>query len=213
MPVEVMAKRGYQTLLFGPCKPVGLAKTGEEMPYAVIQLRKEDAEGRLFNIVGFQTHLKFPEQKRVFSMIPGLENAEFTRLGVMHRNTYLNSPKLLDGRYRLRSNTDIFFAGQMTGVEGYVESTASGLYAGICAAYQAVGQDPPLLTAKTAIGALAAYISNSASVDFQPMNITFGIMDEPSRRMRRKSEKRELIAKEALEALDPYIDQLKNFSL
>ena len=213
MPVEVMAKRGYQTLLFGPCKPVGLAKTGEEMPYAVIQLRKEDAEGRLFNIVGFQTHLKFPEQKRVFSMIPGLENAEFTRLGVMHRNTYLNSPKLLDDRYRLRSNTDIFFAGQMTGVEGYVESTASGLYAGICAAYQAVGQDPPLLTAKTAIGALAAYISNSASVDFQPMNITFGIMDEPSRRMRRKSEKRELIAKEALEALDPYIDQLKNFSL
>ena len=134
MPVEVMAKRGYQTLLFGPCKPVGLARDGETMPYAVVQLRKEDAEGRTFNIVGFQTHLKFPEQKRVFSMIPGLEHAEFTRLGVMHRNTYLNSPQLLDACYRLRTRPDLYFAGQMTGVEGYIESAASGLYAGICAA-------------------------------------------------------------------------------
>lgn len=211
MPVEVMAKRGYQTLLFGPCKPVGLAREGEAMPYAVVQLRKEDAEGRTFNIVGFQTHLKFPEQKRVFSMIPGLEHAEFTRLGVMHRNTYLNSPQLLDACYRLRTRQDLYFAGQMTGVEGYVESAASGLYAGICAAYQWAGLEAPRLTAKTAIGALAQYVSSSASADFQPMNITFGIMEEPTGRFRKKAQKREQIAKEALEALQPYADQVRAF--
>ncbi len=211
MPIEVMAKRGYQTLLFGPCKPVGLAREGEKMPYAVVQLRKEDAEGRMFNIVGFQTHLKFPEQKRVFSMIPGLEHAEFTRLGVMHRNTYLDSPRLLDGCYRLRSNPDIFFAGQMTGVEGYVESAASGLYAGLCAAYQWAGEPIPRLTAKTAIGALAAYVSSSASADFQPMNITFGIMEEPQGRFRKKADKREQVAREALAALEPYAAQVRAF--
>lgn len=181
------------------------------MPYAVVQLRKEDAEGRTFNIVGFQTHLKFPEQKRVFSMIPGLEHAEFTRLGVMHRNTYLNSPQLLDACYRLRTRPDLYFAGQMTGVEGYIESAASGLYAGICAAYQWAGQEAPRLTAKTAIGALAQYVSSSASADFQPMNITFGIMEEPAGRFRKKAEKREQIAKEALEALQPYAEQVRAF--
>ena len=165
----------------------------------------------MFNIVGFQTHLKFPEQKRVFSMIPGLEHAEFTRLGVMHRNTYLDSPRLLDGCYRLRSNPDIFFAGQMTGVEGYVESAASGLYAGLCAAYQWAGEPIPRLTAKTAIGALATYVSSSASADFQPMNITFGIMEEPQGRFRKKAEKREQVAREALAALEPYAAQVRAF--
>ncbi len=211
MPVEVMAKAGYQTLLFGPCKPVGLKNDRFPDPYAVVQLRKEDEEGRLFNLVGFQTHLKFGEQKRVFSLIPGLQNAEFARYGVMHQNTYLNSPRLLDGRYRLKERKNIFFAGQITGVEGYLESAASGLYAGICAAYQAAGKEPPLLSKKTAVGALAAYVSGSVSADFQPMNINFGIMEEPAEKKGKRGERRERAAKEALVEIEEYKEKLRNF--
>ncbi|MCQ2425767.1 MAG: methylenetetrahydrofolate--tRNA-(uracil(54)-C(5))-methyltransferase (FADH(2)-oxidizing) TrmFO [Lachnospiraceae bacterium] len=178
MPVEVMAKRGRDTLLFGPLKPVGLPdpKTGKEA-YAVVQLRQENLEKTMYNLVGFQTHLTFGEQKRVFRMIPGLENAEFLRYGVMHRNTYLDSPRLLDGTYMLRSRPGLFFAGQMTGVEGYVESTSSGLVAGINAARLVLGKEPLLLPSLTAIGALAHYVSDSNVVNFQPMNANFGIVD------------------------------------
>ena len=198
MPIEVMAKRGKQTLLFGPLKPVGLTAPDGTRPYAVVQLRKEDEQGRMYNLVGFQTHLKFPEQKRVFSMIPGLENAEFARFGVMHQNTYLNSPKLLDGFYRLRMDERIFFAGQMTGVEGYVESAASGLYAALAAAFQAEGKELPPLSGRTAMGALARYVSSSPSADFQPMNITFGIMDPAEQRFRKKTEKNAFLSQRAL---------------
>lgn len=198
MPVEVMAKRGEQTLLFGPLKPVGLTAPDGTRPYAVVQLRKEDEEGRMYNLVGFQTHLKFPEQKRVFSMIPGLENAEFARFGVMHQNTYLNSPKLLDGFYRLRTDKNLFFAGQMTGVEGYVESAASGLYAALAAAAQIEGRELSPLSGRTAMGALARYVSSSASADFQPMNITFGIMDAAEQRFRKKTEKNAFLSQRAL---------------
>lgn len=199
MPVEVMAKRGEQTLLFGPLKPVGLTAPDGTRPYAVVQLRKEDEAGRMYNLVGFQTHLKFGEQKRVFSMIPGLEQAEFARFGVMHQNTYLNSPKILDAFYRLRADGNLFFAGQMTGVEGYVESAASGLYAGLAAAFQAEGRQMPALSGKTAMGALARYISSSPSADFQPMNITFGIIDPPEQRFRKKAEKNTYLSQRALE--------------
>ena len=178
MPVEVMAKRGRDTLLFGPLKPVGLPdpKTGKEA-YAVVQLRQENLEKTMYNLVGFQTHLTFGEQKRVFRMIPGLENAEFLRYGVMHRNTYLDSPRLLDATYMLRSRPGLFFAGQMTGVEGYVESTSSGLVAGINAARLVLGKEPLLLPSTTAIGALAHYVSDENVVNFQPMNANFGIVD------------------------------------
>lgn len=181
MPVEIMAARGVDTLRFGPLKPVGLKNphTGEE-PYAVVQLRQDNKEGTLYNMVGFQTHLKWGEQKRVFSMIPGLENAEFARFGVMHRNTFINSPKLLTPVYRLRKQDDLYFAGQMTGVEGYVESTASGLVAGINAFRASCGMDSIIFPNTTAIGALAHYISSSAMGHFQPMNINFGIMDTQS---------------------------------
>ena len=198
MPIEVMAKRGKQTLLFGPLKPVGLTAPDGTRPYAVVQLRKEDEQGWMYNLVGFQTHLKFPEQKRVFSMIPGLENAEFARFGVMHQNTYLNSPKLLDGFYRLRMDERIFFAGQMTGVEGYVESAASGLYAALAAAFQVEGKELPPLSGRTAMGALARYVSSSPSADFQPMNITFGIMDPAEQRFRKKTEKNAFLSQRAL---------------
>ena len=198
MPVEVMARRGEQTLLFGPLRPVGLTAPDGTRPYAVVQLRKEDEEGRMYNLVGFQTHLKFPEQKRVFSMIPGLENAEFARFGVMHQNTYLNSPKLLDGFYRLRADENLFFAGQMTGVEGYVESAASGLYAALAAAMQIQGGQLAPLSGRTAMGALARYVSSSASADFQPMNITFGIMDAAEQRFRKKTEKNAFLSQRAL---------------
>ena len=179
MPVEVMAKRGYDTLTFGPMKPVGITnpKNGETY-YAVVQLRRENAEGTMYNIVGFQTHLTFGEQRRVFRMIPGLENAEFLRYGVMHRNTYLNSPALLNPDYSLRQNSSIFFAGQMTGVEGYIESTSSGFVAGISAAYRALGKEAPEFTRETVIGALAHYVAGNISVSgkFQPMNANFGIV-------------------------------------
>ncbi len=177
MPVEVMAKRGYETLLFGPLKPVGLPdpKTGKE-PFAVVQLRRENKEGSMYNLVGFQTHLTFPEQRRVFSMIPGLEHAEFLRYGVMHRNTYLDSPSLLSNVYAMRDHQNIFFAGQMTGVEGYVESTGSGLVAGINAALFARGEERLVFPPETVLGSMARYISTGGATAFQPMNANFGIL-------------------------------------
>ncbi len=177
MPVEVMAKRGHDTLLFGPMKPVGITvpQTGKEA-YAIVQLRQENAEKTMYNIVGFQTHLKFPEQKRVFGMIPGLENAEFLRYGVMHRNTFMNSPKLLDSTYMMRSRPGLYFAGQMTGVEGYVESASSGLVAGLNAARQALVMDAVTFARESVIGSLAAYISDEGVVNFQPMNANFGLV-------------------------------------
>ena len=204
MPVEVMGRRGEETLRFGPMKPVGLPdpRTGEE-PYAVVQLRKDNAAGTLYNIVGFQTHLRFPEQRRVFSMIPALREAEFVRYGVMHRNTFLNSPALLDRYYRLRSDPRISFAGQMTGVEGYVESCASGALAGIETARRLLGQPPVDFPAETAIGALGLYISGgSVSGNFQPMNINFGIIAPLGVRVRGKRNKNEAISRRALETLE-----------
>lgn len=177
MPVEVMAKRGRDTLLYGPLKPVGLPYPGTDRePYAVIQLRQENAERTMYNLVGFQTHLTFEAQRRVFRRIPGLENAEFLRYGVMHRNTYLNSPKLLNADYSLRKEPNIFFAGQMTGVEGYVESTSSGLVAGLNAARRVMGKDSFVPEAITAVGALAHYVSDPNVASFQPMNANFGIV-------------------------------------
>jgi len=185
MPVEVMAKRGHDTLLFGPMKPVGITvpKTGEEA-YAIVQLRQENAEKSMYNIVGFQTHLKFPEQKRVFGMIPGLEDAEFLRYGVMHRNTFMNSPKLLDCTYMLRSRPGLYFAGQMTGVEGYVESASSGLVAGLNAARYALGLENIVFPRDTVIGSLAAYISDEGVVNFQPMNANFGLVAPLDRKVK-----------------------------
>ena len=203
MPVEVMAKRGEDTLRFGPMKPVGIRhpETGESY-YAVVQLRREDEAGTMFNLVGFQTHLTFPEQRRVFSMIPGLENAEFLRYGVMHRNTFLNSPELLHADYSLRSHPNIFFAGQMTGVEGYIESAASGYVAGLAAMCRARGQDTPIFPKETMIGAMADYISHGGTGDFQPMNANFGII--PPLGVKIKGGRRpryEAYAQRALEAL------------
>jgi len=203
MPVETMARRGVDTLRFGPLKPVGLEdpRTGEA-PYAVVQLRRDNAVGTLYNIVGFQTHLRFPEQKRVFSMIPGLENAEFVRYGVMHRNTYLNSPKLLDRYYRLKSDTRISFAGQMTGVEGYVESAASGLLVGIEKARELSGLTPVNFPQETAIGSLALYISNDTISNFQPMNINFGLIAPLGYRVKGKRNKNMAISERALGVLE-----------
>lgn len=208
MPIESMAKRGPETMRFGPLKPVGLIdpRTGRE-PYAVVQLRQDNAAGSLYNIVGFQTHLKWSEQKRVFSMIPGLEHAEFERYGVMHRNTFIHSPKLLDATYRMRSNPKLYFAGQMTGVEGYIESTASGYVAGINAARQLKGQEVLIFPWNTAIGALAHYISNPAVTRFQPMNVNFGIIEPLNARIRDKKEKYRRISQRALEAVSEMIDQ------
>ena len=202
MPVESMAAYGPDALRFGPLKPVGLADpaTGEE-PYAVVQLRQDNNEGTLYNIVGFQTHLRWPEQKRVFGLIPGLENAEFARYGVMHRNTYINSPGLLDVTYRMRTRPDIYFAGQITGVEGYMESTSSGLVAGINAALQFLGKEPFNFTSETAIGSLAGYVSANANGRFQPMNASFGLIKTPSQKFRTKPEKYKLMAEIALERI------------
>lgn len=203
MPVETMAKRGYQTLLFGPLKPVGLPipETGET-PFAVVQLRQDNKEGTMYNIVGFQTHLKFGEQKRVFSMIPGLENAQFTRFGVMHRNTFINSPNLLNCHYQTLQDSKIFFAGQITGVEGYIESASSGLLAGINMAHLVKGEPMVDFTSKTAIGALSHYISEGSIGDFQPMNVTFGIIDGPDIKVRSKKEKNTYVSNRALETLE-----------
>lgn len=200
MPVEVMAKRGEMTLCYGPLKPVGLETAGK-MPFAVVQLRQDDREGRLYNIVGFQTNLKFSEQRRVFRLIPGLEHAEFARYGVMHRNTFLNSPRILSSDYQLRSRPGVYFAGQMTGVEGYVESASSGFVAAISMERYLTGKAPVDFTAKTAIGALGHYVSEYAGDDFQPMNVTFGIMDGLKERIRKKTERYEKIAHRSLETI------------
>ena len=203
MPVEVMARRGFDTLRYGPLKPVGLTdpNTGKE-PYAVVQLRQDNAEKTIFNLVGFQTHLKFGEQKRVFSMIPALANAEFVRYGVMHRNTFLQSPKLLDRFYADRRNPMVAFAGQMTGVEGYVESTASGFLAAVAMAARLQGREVPDFPKTTAIGALGLYISDSTVENFQPMNINFSIISPLEKRIRKKAEKNLAIANRSLEVID-----------
>jgi len=204
MPVETMAKRGHDTLCFGPLKPVGLEQEGKERPYAVVQLRQDNAEGTLFNLVGFQTRLKFGEQKRVFSMIPGLEQAEFVRYGVMHRNTFFNSPELLTKNYQSRKDPHIFFAGQITGVEGYIESASSGLLAGLSLAHLLSGKEMPAFSTRTAIGALAHYISGGSTGKFQPMNITFGLMEPLGKKIRNKKEKNLALAQRALEEIDTF---------
>ncbi|MDD4509536.1 MAG: methylenetetrahydrofolate--tRNA-(uracil(54)-C(5))-methyltransferase (FADH(2)-oxidizing) TrmFO, partial [Oscillospiraceae bacterium] len=202
MPVEVMGRRGPDTLRFGPLKPKGLRdpRTGKT-PYAVVQLRKDNAEGSIYNLVGFQTHLAFPEQKRVFSMIPALHDAQFVRYGVMHRNTYLDSPRLLNRYYQARKEERVMFAGQVTGVEGYVESTASGALCGIELARRLLGEAPLNLPKETASGALAAYISDETVMEFQPMNINFGLIPPLDYRVRGKKEKNTAIANRALAAL------------
>ena len=203
MPIEEMAYRGEDTMRFGPLKPIGLRdpRNGKEA-YAVVQLRQDNAAGTLYNLVGFQTHLKWPEQKRVFRMIPGLENAEFVRYGVMHKNTYMNSPQLLNADFRLRTNPRFFFAGQMTGVEGYVESAASGLMAGIQAVCAQKGMPAVEFPDITAMGALAHYISNPAVTDFQPMNVNYGIMPPLEKRVRKRRFRNEMLANRALEAFE-----------
>lgn len=210
MPIEEMAARGEDTMRFGPLKPVGLIdpRNGKEA-YAVVQLRQDNAAASLYNLVGFQTHLKWPEQRRVFGMIPGLENAEFVRFGVMHKNTYLNSPQLLDKHFNLRSNKRFYFAGQMTGVEGYVESAASGLMAGLAAARAVLELPEVEFPEVTAHGALANYISNPTIENFQPMNINFGLIPPLTVRIRKKREKNAQIAARALEALDGVLPALK----
>ena len=201
MPVEVMAKRGKETLLYGPLKPVGLPYPGTDRdPYAVIQLRQENKEKTMYNLVGFQTHLTFEAQKRVFRMIPGLENAEFLRYGVMHRNTYINSPKLLNSDYSLRSDPRIYFAGQMTGVEGYIESASSGFLAGFNAARRVLGKTPFTPDNRSAIGALARYVSDENVVSFQPMNVNFGIIAPLDKKVKGgKSVRNEALSKRAIE--------------
>ena len=203
MPVEVMARRGEDTLRFGPLKPRGLIdpKTGKE-PYAVVQLRRDNADGSIYNLVGFQTHLKWPEQRRVFTMIPALRNAQFLRFGVMHRNTYLDYPRLLDRYYRLKAEPRIAFAGQMTGVEGYVESCASGFLAGVELARRLNGQTPIDFPAETAIGALGLYVSNGSVGDFQPMNINFGIIPPLDHRVKGKRNKNAELSQRSLEILE-----------
>lgn len=210
MPIEEMAARGEDTMRFGPLKPVGLIdpRNGKEA-YAVVQLRQDNAAASLYNLVGFQTHLKWPEQRRVFGMIPGLENAEFVRFGVMHKNTYLNSPQLLDKHFNLRNNKRFYFAGQMTGVEGYVESAASGLMAGLAAARAVLELPEVEFPEVTAHGALANYISNPTIENFQPMNINFGLIPPLTVRIRKKREKNAQIAARALEALDGFLPALK----
>ncbi len=202
MPIEVMASRGPMAIAFGPLKPVGLTdpRTGRGA-YAVVQLRQDDAAGTLYNLVGFQTRLKFGEQRRVFRMIPGLENAEFARYGVMHRNTFLHAPGVLDSTYQMIARPGLYFAGQMTGVEGYVESAASGLVAGLSLARQLTGQPPVDFTRRTAIGALAHYIAAPNS-DFQPMNINFGIIEDAGKRIRNKQERYAYIANRAIDTIE-----------
>ena len=209
MPVEVMARRGEDTLRFGPLKPVGLIdpSTGKE-PYAVVQLRQDNAAKSVFNLVGFQTHLKFPEQKRVFSMIPALQNAEFVRYGVMHRNTFLQSPKLLDRYYADRRNPMVAFAGQMTGVEGYVESTASGYLAAVAMAAKLQDRPLPEFPKETAIGALGLYVSDESITHFQPMNVNFSIIAPLAYRVKKKAEKNLAIANRSLEIIESLKDTL-----
>ena len=213
MPIEEMARRGEDTMRFGPLKPVGLIdpRNGKEA-YAVVQLRQDNAAASLYNIVGFQTHLKWPEQRRVFGMIPGLEKAEFVRFGVMHKNTYLNSPQLLDADFSLRERRRFYFAGQMTGVEGYVESAASGLMAGLQAARAALGLPRLSFPKETAHGALARYISSPEVENFQPMNINFGLIPPLGRKVRGKREKNAQLAARALAELQPLLAELDLFA-
>lgn len=205
MPVEVVAQRGAQTLLFGALKPVGLEHpvTGK-LAKAVIQLRQDDAAGTLYNIVGFQTHMKWGAQKEVISLIPGLENVEIVRYGVMHRNTFINSPRVLDATYQLKANSNVFFAGQMTGVEGYVESAGSGLIAGINAANLALGKELVLFPHETALGSMARYVTEANPTNFQPMNINFGLFPELGKRVRTKLERAEKHAERALKAISEF---------
>ncbi|MBH0155871.1 MULTISPECIES: FADH(2)-oxidizing methylenetetrahydrofolate--tRNA-(uracil(54)-C(5))-methyltransferase TrmFO [Fictibacillus] len=209
MPVEVMAKRGKKTLLFGPMKPVGLEdpKTGK-IPYAVVQLRQDNSAGTLYNIVGFQTHLKWGPQKELLRLIPGLENAEVVRYGVMHRNTFLNSPRLLEETYQLKARKDLFFAGQMTGVEGYVESAASGLIAGINAAKLIKGEELAVFPKETAIGSMAYYITTANPDNFQPMNANFGLLPPLEKRIKNKQERNTALAERALETIQNFITNL-----
>ena len=209
MPVEVMARRGEDTLRYGPLKPKGLKdpRTGRE-PYAVVQLRRDNREGSIYNLVGFQTHLKFGEQKRVFSMIPALHDAEYVRYGVMHRNTYLDSPRLLNRYYQLRSRPEVTFAGQMTGVEGYVESAASGFLAGVELARRMLGLPPVDFPRETAIGALGLYVSDQTVGDFQPMNINFGIITPLDHRVRGKRNKNTEISNRSLAILGGLRDEI-----
>lgn len=210
MPIEKLAKRGLDAPRFGPMKPVGLIdpSTGHR-PWACVQLRRENSKGTMFNLVGFQTNLKFPEQKRVFSLIPGLENAEFVRYGVMHRNSFLNSPKLLNKDFSLKSNPNIFFAGQITGVEGYMESASSGIMAGINAVRAAENKTPFCLNEITMIGALTSYISDESVSDFQPMGANFGILPAIEPKIRDKKERYKALAQRALNELDKSISELK----
>ena len=212
MPVEVMARRGEDTLRYGPLKPRGLKdpRTGRE-PYAVVQLRKDNADGTIYNLVGFQTHLRFPEQKRVFSMIPALHDAKFLRYGVMHRNTYLDSPRLLDRYYRLKARPRIAFAGQMTGVEGYVESCASGFLVGVETARRLLGQAPMDFPRETAIGALGLYVSNESVTQFQPMNINFGIMPPLDHRVKGKRNKNAELSQRSLAIIEQLKQEVLNY--
>ncbi len=205
MPVETMAKRGIDTLRFGPLKPVGLTDpaTGK-YPYAVVQLRQDNNQATLYNIVGFQTRLKWPEQKRVFSMIPGLQKAEFVRYGVMHKNTFINSPKLLDNTYAMREKPEVYFAGQITGVEGYVESAASGLLAGINASNRLLGKKPFILPSTTVIGSMSAYISDTSVRNFQPMNANFGLVDTLEIKTRDKKKKYMEVAEKSIQIIKNY---------
>ncbi|WP_409275674.1 FADH(2)-oxidizing methylenetetrahydrofolate--tRNA-(uracil(54)-C(5))-methyltransferase TrmFO [Neobacillus sp. SCS-31] len=209
MPIEVMATRGKKTMLFGPMKPVGLEdpKTGKR-PFAVVQLRQDDVAGTLYNIVGFQTHLKWGPQKEVIQLIPGLENAEIVRYGVMHRNTFINSPKVLNPTYQFRARRDLFFAGQMTGVEGYVESAASGLISGINAARLALGQEPVQFPIETAMGSMAHYITNANPDNFQPMNVNFGLFPELPVRIKGKQERYLQYANRAIETIQKFVKNL-----
>ena len=210
MPVEVMARRGYDTLRYGPLKPVGLIdpRVGKEF-YAVVQLRKENKEGSMYNLVGFQTHLTFPEQRRVFRMIPGLENAEFLRYGVMHRNTYLSSPGLLGADYAMLERPNVYFAGQMTGVEGYVESAGSGLVAGINAARRAKGQQPLIFPRTTMIGAMALYVQNGGMGSFVPMNANFGIIEMPAKKVKGgKAARNQVIADTAIATIKEMLSEI-----
>lgn len=210
MPIEVMAKRGLKTMLFGPLKPVGLEDphTGKQ-PYAVVQLRQDNAAGSLYNIVGFQTHLKWGAQKRVFQMIPGLEHAEFVRYGVMHRNSFMNSPKLLAPTYQTQQRPDLFFAGQMTGVEGYVESAASGLVAGVNAARLVSGDEPVVFPTETALGAMAHYITHTNARHFQPMNANFGLFKGLDKRIRDKQTRNQALADRSLATLAEFLEKIQ----
>jgi methylenetetrahydrofolate--tRNA-(uracil-5-)-methyltransferase len=209
MPIEVMAKRGRKTMLFGPLKPVGLEdpRTGKR-PHAVVQLRQDDAAGTLYNIVGFQTHLKWGAQKEVFQLIPGLENAEIIRYGVMHRNTFINSPKVLEASYQFKERSQLFFAGQMTGVEGYVESAASGLIAGINAARLAQNQEPLIFPRETVMGSMAHYITETNSKSFQPMNANFGLLPELPTKIRDKNSRNTELANRALQTIQNFMKNL-----